>query len=97
MRRLITTTISALAVGVALLAGTGLAQAETAQVTGQSSGVGILNSAPPVQAAGWEYYNWYFSFNNCSVAGGKIYQSDPSVKQYKCEPGNGVWYLYLYR
>ncbi|MEO3847209.1 hypothetical protein ABGB09_06060 [Streptomyces sp. B8F3] len=96
MRKLIVGGISVLAVSTALLAGTGSAQAETAQVTGQPSGVSIVDTASPAQAAGWEYVDWYFSFNNCNVAAGEL-----SVREgvtTKCEPQtSGLWYLYALR
>ncbi|MFD7505969.1 hypothetical protein [Streptomyces sp. NPDC059850] len=75
--------ISAVAMSTALLAGAASAQAETARTT---------------QAAGWEYYNWYLSQNNCLVAGGELSKNDPSIRQYRCDGKEGsFWYLYLYR
>ncbi|MGW7616356.1 hypothetical protein ACWGLG_10955 [Streptomyces antimycoticus] len=50
-----------------------------------------------MQAAGWERVNWYFNFNNCTVAGGELDRSDRSVIQYKCEESGGTWYLYVLR
>jgi hypothetical protein len=98
MRKLITRGITALAVATALLAGAGSAHAETAQVTGQSNGVGIVDTASHAQAAGWTYENWYFSQNNCFVGSNELFQSDPSVIQTRCEPQtSGLWYLYALR
>ncbi|BBJ38010.1 hypothetical protein SSPO_007280 [Streptomyces antimycoticus] len=86
-----------MAVGTALPAGTSAAHAETAQVTEESNLVGSAETAHPVQAAGWERVNWYFNFNNCTVAGGELDRSDRSVIQYKCEESGGTWYLYVLR
>jgi hypothetical protein len=95
MRKSITAGISALAVSTALLAGASAAQAEPAQANGRSSSSG---TALHTQAAGWEYYNWYFSRNNCLVAGGELSRNDPSIRQYRCDGKEGsFWYLYLNR
>ncbi|MDT0446691.1 hypothetical protein [Streptomyces johnsoniae] len=63
----------------------------------------VLGTALPAgtgsaHAAGWEYENWYFSQNNCLVAGGELATSDPSVIQTRCDgKDGGIWYLYALR
>lgn len=94
MRKLITTGISALALGTALLAGSGSAQAETAQVAGGGRTT-AADTASSAQAE-WVYENWYFSQNNCIVAAGELNRSEGV--QTKCEEqAEHLWYLYALR
>ncbi|RCG21357.1 hypothetical protein DTL70_18115 [Streptomyces diacarni] len=89
MRKAIKAGISAVAVGTALWAG-----AVSAQAAGQSTGVDAAQTAPRAQFDGWEYENWYFSFNNCSVAGGNM----QGIKAFRCEEkAEHLWHLYVLR
>jgi len=87
MRKLIATATSALAVAIALLAGTGSAQAEPASVVNTAS-----------RAPGYEYYDWYWTIGNCTYAGQQLMRKDPSIITYKCsQSAYKTWYLYLLR
>lgn len=99
MRRLITTTISALAAGVALLAGTGPAHADVAPIATQSSGPSSVVTAASEDvsaAATWRYHNWYWTIGNCWWAGQELKANNDNIINIRCgQNWAGTWDLDL--
>lgn len=96
MRKSIVAGIVTLAASVALLTGTGSAQAETAQVIEQSSRVGTADGASRAQDYEYEYYDWYWTTGNCLYAGRELQKNDSSIITYKCAQNTwNTWSLYL--